>query len=406
MTAATPDLASTLPPALAEVLHDLAIPETDARLTRVTGHVGTTLLVLPAPDRPQLLVPLTRAGAVLVAERRSGGRLGKLTKQTLAAVLGAGLGRLLPVPRLLVRGSALTDLSRLASGGACDSAGIMLGPPRANRKPVLRLFDESGETWGYAKVGINDLTDDLIATEAAQLATVNAIVWRTLRPPRVLVDDTWQGHRVLTTAPLAGTGAERQPAHLPIAATRELLSHSAGTLSLAEALTALGDSSVRDGSGAGERSRHLLERTVTLWGDRALPMAASHGDWTPWNMAYAAGSGTGDRILDVWDWERFDPARPAGFDIVHFACSTIDAAAASSAADPGQPALQELPRLFNECGLDDEVVAPSMAAYLLLIAHRYAADLVREPVPALVRRHAWALDLLDAHLRAHSEEHS
>ena len=36
-----------------------------------------------------------------------------------------------------------------------------------------------------------------------------------------------------------------------------------------------------------------------------------HGDWGRWNM------GMGDGVLQLWDWERYDPEVPVGFDGLH-----------------------------------------------------------------------------------------
>jgi hypothetical protein len=389
-----------LPAPLRQVLAELGVPATDARLSLVSGGQAESYLVLPSPDRPQLLVPITAAGGELVAERRSGGAAGRTVKRVLAGALRRGYAGYLPGPRLLVRGDQLSRWADFASAGACRSAGFMWGPPRANRKPVLRLFDGDGSTWGYAKVGINDLTNELVDAEAVRLARVNALTWRTLRPPKVLLDDTLDGRRVLTTAPLAGAGAERQPAALPVAATRELSSQlPTSEATLAEILVGppAKNPAAKDPA-SNDRVGSLTQRAIDRWGDRILPVGASHGDWTPWNMAYSTDIIDGERVLDVWDWERFEDGRPLGFDIVHFACSAIDAAR-SDAADPQSPAIRGLRDQFAACGLDASLVDPVLAAYLLLITQRYDADLVREPVPSLSRRRQWALDLLDGHLQ-------
>lgn len=384
-----------LPGPLREVLGELGVPAEDARLSLVSAQSADSYLVLPSPDRPQLLVPLTAAGGELIAERRSGNAADRVIKRVLSGVLRRGYAGLLPGPRLLVRGERLRRLAEFASSGACHSAGYMWGPPRANRKPVLRLFDAEGHTWGYAKVGINELTNELVNAEASRLARVNDLPWRSLRPPRVLLDDTFEGRRVLTTAPLAGAGAERQPAALPVAATRELSAHTpVSTATLAAVLS---------GAESDVRVRSLTAQVLARWGERVLPVGASHGDWTPWNMAYSTdrvegGSSAGDRVLDVWDWERFETDRPLGFDIVHFACSALDAAQ-PDAADPRSDVIIGLAGQFGACGLDADTVDPVLAAYLLLITRRYDADLAREPVPALARRRQWALDLLHAHLQ-------
>lgn len=389
-----------LPAALRSALGELGVSDQDARLSLLPGGSRSTdakldaYLVLPSPDRPQLLVPLDASGGELIAERRSGNQVDKVVKRALSSALRRGYAAQLPGPRLLIRGGSLRRLIEFASSGACHSAGVMWGPPRANRKPVLRIFDAQANTWGYAKVGINELTNELVAAEADRLARVNALTWRTLRPPRVLLDDSLDGRRVLTTAPLAGAGAERQPSELPLAATQELF--AAVPTTDATLATILGTPA----EGTDARVVELTELTVARWGGRLLPVGASHGDWTPWNMAYSSTpieSTAGERVLDVWDWERFETDRPLGFDIVHFACSSLDAAR-PEAADPGSAALAVLPGQFAACGLDPLSSDAVLAAYLLLIVRRYDADLAREPVASLARRREWALDLLARHL--------
>ena len=46
-------------------------------------------------------------------------------------------------------------------------------------------------------------------------------------------------------------------------------------------------------------------------GDRTVEIAAWHGDWTPWNLAWDGG-----RLYAI-DWEHFGRA-PLGFDILHY----------------------------------------------------------------------------------------
>jgi len=44
-----------------------------------------------------------------------------------------------------------------------------------------------------------------------------------------------------------------------------------------------------------------------------LLLAASHGDFVPWNLS------TGRGLPAVWDWERYEEARPLGYDRFHYA---------------------------------------------------------------------------------------
>ena len=51
---------------------------------------------------------------------------------------------------------------------------LRIGPPRANRKPVLELLSPGGEVLGFAKVGVTGLTRELVRAEAAALDVLGA----------------------------------------------------------------------------------------------------------------------------------------------------------------------------------------------------------------------------------------
>ncbi|MFZ2504337.1 MAG: hypothetical protein WAW88_16875, partial [Nocardioides sp.] len=167
--------AQQLPSQLAEVVRELGLSPADARLSRLAGPGA--LLVLPGPQRPQMLVPASPAGAVVIAERRARGRKARLIKGATAAVLRTGAAAYVPLPKLQLRGPGLRALAQEVSGGRCTEAAVLFGPPRANRKPVLRLFADDGSTWGYTKLGVNDLTDALVLSEATALDEVWRHAW-------------------------------------------------------------------------------------------------------------------------------------------------------------------------------------------------------------------------------------
>ncbi len=50
---------------------------------------------------------------------------------------------------------------------------LHLGAARANRKPVLQLLSKAGETIGFAKIGINALTRELVTGERAALVKLS-----------------------------------------------------------------------------------------------------------------------------------------------------------------------------------------------------------------------------------------
>ena len=134
----------------------------------------------------------------------------------------------------------------------------------------------------------------------------------------------------------------------------------------------------------------LRARLLSAAGSQRLPLAASHGDWTPWNMAVA------EDAVEVWDWERFSVDVPQGLDIVHFLASAID-----HDHHPGPleaHLLDDLARLLEVCGLDRRLARALLCAYLVDLSARYAGDLAVAPAPAVERRLRWAVRLFTDHV--------
>ena len=72
-----------------------------------------------------------------------------------------------------------------------------LGAPRANRKPVLQLLTDDGDTIAYAKVGTTALTSELVRAERAALDRVAAAGLSSVTAPAVRHLGTWHGLDVL-----------------------------------------------------------------------------------------------------------------------------------------------------------------------------------------------------------------
>ncbi|QIG44393.1 hypothetical protein G5V58_17855 [Nocardioides anomalus] len=156
-----------------------------SRIRRRQGaaHVSSReAYVFPSTRRPRVLVPAdVPASAAMV--RRLGG-----SSRALAPVRG------LLERSVRSRAFALTGwpmLQQSVESGSADRAdsierhlserfgtdvrvGVILGTRRANQKPVLQVFDLSGEVLGFAKVGHNELTAGLVRQEAQVLTDLSA----------------------------------------------------------------------------------------------------------------------------------------------------------------------------------------------------------------------------------------
>ena len=143
-----------------------------ARVEVTSGPTGTgpdewslSYALLPGATDPRLAVPLRpRAAAAAVARSQSAASSTRalLRNELVAAAFRTGLAGMLLRGRLVVtQAQGASDgldqvLADLLGEPVC--LGIRVGPPRANRKPVLQVVSRRGRLLGYAKVGTNRLT--------------------------------------------------------------------------------------------------------------------------------------------------------------------------------------------------------------------------------------------------------
>src|SRR3954454_8000055 len=189
-------------------------------------------------------------------------------------------------------------------------------PPRANRKPVLHVLTPEGTTLGFAKVAWNDLTDELVRTEALALDQLAQADFGRVTVPELIDLGHFRGHPVLVQSALTGTSSRRPrwpelvTAMKEVAAVTGQQEEDLATSSCARAL----DSRLQEmqTQPSGRRLMELLDRLREAADGRGVAVGAWHGDWAPWNMA------TTSRGVGVWDWERFSSGVPLGFDALHY----------------------------------------------------------------------------------------
>lgn len=316
--------------------------------------------------------------------RHNRSRRQRLGQAVLSRGVRSGVLSLLPVWRVVAQDDG-TGLSSIQSYvrthlPAAAYVGALLGPPRANAKPVLRIFDDNGATIAFGKVGHNDLARALVRHEHQVLQELRDGGFTHLEPPKVLHCGSWRGLEVLLLGALASSGRAEASWELPASAMYEVAEH-------ADVTTArVGESSYL---------RKLRDRVATLpplspmhqhveavarrTAQTQLSFGRWHGDWAPWNM------GSGADPVPVWDWERSESDVPLGFDIVHFILQAefkdqSGAAAAISAVHQGSSTA--LSRWYQ----DREQVDATILLYLCEILTRYVADGGADPAPALRTR--------------------
>ncbi|CAM3582474.1 hypothetical protein [Nocardioides zeicaulis] len=358
--------------------------------------------LFPTVGRPRLLVPADLPGSSVMVRRLGGPRSGlaRPARRVLEASLRTRAFPLLGWPRLTVQGGdpAADSIERHLSEslGTEVRVGVLLGTRRVNQKPVLQVFGADGAVLGYAKVGHNDLTADLVRQEAAALVSVAAQQPRTFVVPEVLHHGRWSGLEVLVMSALP-TGTRAGTAQR-VAAAREVADLGGRT----QTTVATGDHLTRllgrvlgvEGDARGERVLDAVETLAERHGDDVVELGGWHGDWGHWNM------GVTDGVLHVWDWERHEQHVPVGFDELHFAAQAVR---------PGQRAAGQQERDFL-ASVDGRLAALGVPAerrrltlllYLADMATRYLEALEHGATPALRLRTDWITSLLEVQLGEH-----
>lgn len=365
---------------------------------RTAPGAGRDAYVFPSARRPRLLVPADHPDAAGMIRHLGGPRHGAmrpLRNLLVRAVRSGALGAA-GWPVLSVRGAdaGADSIERhLATAlGTEVRVGVMLGTRRVTQKPVLPVFARDGGLIGYAKIGHNDLTAPLVRREAAALTALARHEPRGFRVPSLLHHGRWSGLEVLVQSPLSTRAGVTVPAAARLAATRELASlggtersrltassYWAGLVDGADGLPETRERARLAEALAAVRARH---------GDDEVTLGGWHGDWGPWNMGMADG------MLLVWDWERWDPRVPLGFDALHHCAQGVR---------PGRPGAMErrddfrqaAPGALSSVGVPPEEHDLTLGLYLLEMAVRYIDALSHGENAALHRRTAWVLSLLE-----------
>jgi hypothetical protein len=376
-----------------------------ARISR-SGWASATraeraeFLVVPDERRVKLLLPRRprrAAAAALRHYKASAGVPRRLAFRGLALAAQAGLTDILP-HRIIIEagnGAADADISSYLTGALRQEIIISLriGPPRANRKPVLELLTADGGMLGFAKIGVNALTCELVRAEATALAVLGAARLARLGVPGLIHHGQWQGHEVLVQEALSGAAAPRKWAGLSQAMAELAAVQGVTRLPAAQSpywhdlRRRLAMCTQRDLAGAMLQALANLEPAAAA---TSISFGSWHGDWTPWNMTMSGG-----RAL-VWDWERFQAGVPVGYDAVHYRLQALvsdgrEPRAAAEATVAGAPAV------LASFGIQPGTARFIATLYLLEIAARYLHDGQAEAGARLGDVGSWLLPVLMCH---------
>jgi len=358
---------------------------------------GTEYVLIPDARRPRLLVPAAErrvAAAAVARYAEPQSRLARLKRDAVVAALRTGASAALLRDRVTAPGGRDTIETYLRDALDTDiRLGVHIGPARANRKPVLQVLTPAGETIAFVKLGVNELTRQLVKAEAAALVTLSGARLPDVGVPAVLHSGRWRDNEVLVQAAL------------PVWEPRAALDPGRCAEAMRVVATACGISSgTLGGSGYWRRldtrlaevaqrpDGHQLGRATARLGRSAgnvrLTFGAWHGDWAPWNMRPLA-----DRLL-VWDWERFTIGVPLGYDALHFDLQQRISSQPDGAAAVRQT-LAAAPELLTPLGVTaPAAVRVTALLYLIDLAARYLADRQAEAGARLGVLGSWLLPVL------------
>jgi hypothetical protein len=267
--------------------------------------------------------------------------------------------------------------------------GVLLGPPRANIKPVLQVFDLDGRTIAFAKVATSSVSAALLKTEAAALQRLEQRPAPGVLAPKLLDIGDWHGRVVLVQTALPAAQSGRQPTELPTAA----LAGIAGSAGVRR--SRLDESAFwQTVSDVGPPCWHGLDVSPlahvrdTIDSSTECSFGAWHGDFGPWNAACGEGH------LEVWDWERFDEDVPAGMDAAHWRAQ-VDVGADPAAA--WNAMRRDVKKVLDALQVESSAELAA-ACYLLSVWTRYRHDAADSATAALRARTEWLCEVARAAL--------
>lgn len=356
------------------------VPGTGSRPGR-PGRAGgqTEFLILPNEAKAVLLLPRRPRRATAAALRHyKASAVGRQRLRFRGLALGAQMGLADVLPQRITIGQpgdepnadVVSYLRKVLDQELIVS--LRIGPPRANRKPVLELLSPHGRLLGFAKVGITGLTRELVRAEAAALGVLETAGLTRLEVPRLLHHGHWQDHEVLVQAPLTGSGRAATPAALT-SAMAELATTAGVTIEpVGQSRYWRGLRSRLEACGGREPTGALLQIMADMQATAeatSLAFGSWHGDWTPWNMAFSGG-----RVL-VWDWERFESGVPIGYDVLHYQLQgAVEQSNGAGGRAAAEAALFTAPMRLGSLGVRPGSAVFVAALYLLEIAARYTCD--------------------------------
>lgn len=326
----------------------------------------------PSAKRPNLVFPARSPEAAARTVWRFSAATGfrdSATRFAAGAALRVGAVRLTKdAITVSERGTSIIDhLSTVLEQPVEIS--IAIGTARANRKPVLEVFDSSGSTLAFAKIGVDEKSRHDVSAEGRSLRSLAGRTPHGIQIPAILDESVWCQNTVLVMSALPTRwqrpwARRRVPLDLMHAFSRSFGSHRTplGGTPFWDRL--LSQAAELDQGPSADRLRDALSRLEARHGIVPVTTGAWHGDWTPWNMAWRRGQ------LQLWDFERFDQDGLLGLDVMHYAANEAMQRTRVS-QDQLATALEAARELLD---WSPEITRTVASSYLAAIALRYTSS--------------------------------
>jgi hypothetical protein len=358
-------------------------PSEPARIVSVRG-TRSGFAFVPNAARPRLLLPVAggRAASEVMRKYSSALTLRETAQRASMSLLFRICGVQMLRDRLIYVEQEDSLQAHLSSVLGTDvQFSVSVGTARANRKPILQIFDRRGTCLAYAKIGDGTVSSADVTRESESLDEISGRLPGVFDAPRKLHFGTWSGMPVLLISPLRVSVLQRPLRFVRVPVSEMSMLSQAfceDSVPLVEApfwerlaapIAGLSLSDRRD------RLTALRAGLASAAEGRSFRLGAWHGDWTPWNMAWTRGR------LQLWDWERFEDGVLEGFDHSHFVVNTVTRRLGFEvpAIRSALAAEEESMTTYLEAGTTRLV----QTSYLLALATRYARS-AEGPTGALI----------------------
>lgn len=336
------------------------------------GASDEQYVVLPSSSSPRVAVDRSEPRAVRDAMERMAAS--RTTSGAVRAIVGGAsslVTRKKPTWTVGAGSSGATLRQHLCNALDTDlRISVSVGPPRPNRKPVIRCYDETG-VFAVAKLGLEPHTAAMVRNEAAWLQQLSGEPLADIVTAPVLYAGDFDGNPLLVMGALdlaSDLGLSLGDVPLTVAqafSDRHLGQDTVGTSTWWREL------STRIDPEAGVDAHLAAIAATPAFAD--VRVSAWHGDWSPWNMGWSRSD-----ELCIWDWERTTTGVPVGFDLCHLHYQYGDGL---DGADTDLEAL----------GVSPDLLATTKQLYLLELCARHS-----EAQALSTQRHAQVVSALNS----------